>query len=106
MKPAAILFVLMGLLACTCASAGEAWLAEFERVCGRSEESMSLRVEELRELVARCDKLRPEIEASESPQRKVYLKRLEACRKVFVFVIEASEKGGAKGPGKDVNQPR
>jgi hypothetical protein len=96
MKPAALLFVLMGLLAGASASAEEAWRTEFDRLCGKSEESMSLRPEELRELVARCEKLRPAIEASASPQKNVYLKRLEACRKVFVFVIEGAEKGEAK----------
>ena len=96
MRPAAWVFVLAGLLACASASAAEAWRAEFDRLCGKAEESMSLPVEELRELVARCEKLRPAIEASESPQKKVYLKRLEGCRKVFVFVIEAAEKGAAK----------
>ena len=93
MKRAALIFV---VLACLSASAEEAWQAEFDRVCGKSDESMSLRVEELRDLVARCEKLKPRIEASASPQKKVYLKRLEACRKLFVFVIESAEKGEAK----------
>jgi hypothetical protein len=82
----------LGLLGVGSATAEEAWRAEFDRLCGKTEQSMSLGAEELRQLVARCEKLRPEIEASADPQKKVFLRRLEACRKVFAFVIEASAK--------------
>ena len=93
MKPATYLSLvaLVSLLACASANAEDAWRAEFDRLCGKSEQSMSLSIEELRDLAARCDKLRPEIEASANPQKKVILKRLEACQKVFAFMIEVSE---------------
>jgi hypothetical protein len=96
MKPHLSLLMLVSLLACASASAEEAWRAEFDRLCGKSEQSMSLSVEELRELAARCEKLKPEIEASANPQKEVILKRLEACRKVFAFVIEVSESAEVK----------
>jgi hypothetical protein len=92
MKRAPLILAVAILLAGAWANAEEAWRAEFDRLCGKTEQSMSLGVEELRDLVIRCEKLRPQIEASESPQKKVFLKRLEACRKVFAFVIEASDK--------------
>lgn len=98
MKPATYrsLLMLVSLLACVSASAEEAWRAEFDRLCGKSEQSMSLSVAELRDLAARCDKLKPEIEASANPQKQVFLKRLEACQKVFAFVIAVSEGAEAK----------
>jgi hypothetical protein len=96
MKPAPFLVFLIGLLTCASASAEETWRAEFDRLCAKTDQSMSISVEELRELVARCEKLKPEIEASANPQKKVFVKRLEACRNVFVFVIEASDKSQVK----------
>lgn len=98
MKPATYLSLLMlvSVLACAPANAEESWRAEFDRLCGKSEQSMSLGIEELRDLVARSEKLKPEIEASANPQKKVILKRLEACQKVFAFVIEASESAEVK----------
>lgn len=92
MKAARILLVLFALLAGAPAGGEEAWRAEFDRVCGKTEQSMTLPVEELRELVDRCRKLKPQIEAGASPQKKIFLKRLEACEKVFAFVLEASTK--------------
>lgn len=92
MRPVPFLLALMVLLAGPLALAEEDWRAEFDRLCGKTEQSMSLPVGELRELVARCEKLKPRIEASASPQKTVFLKRLEACRKVFSFVIEATER--------------
>jgi hypothetical protein len=92
MRIAPLVVVLLALLDSASALAEEAWRAEFDRLCGRTEESMGLPAAELRDLAARCDKLKPQIEASADPQKKVFLKRLEACRKVFVFVIEASGK--------------
>lgn len=92
MKALRLLLVSLALLAGPPAGGEEAWRAEFDRLCGKTEQSMTLPAEELRDLVARCEKLRPEIEASASPQKKVLLQRLEACRKVFAFVLEASAK--------------
>lgn len=88
----AIFLVALALLAGVAVAADESWRAEFDRLCGKTEQSMDLPVAELRELVERCEKLRPRIEASGDPQAKVYVKRLEACRKVFAFVIESSGK--------------
>jgi hypothetical protein len=71
------------------ASAREDWRQEFEAVCSRTQDAMTLSAGELRELVARCDALKPAIEKLEETPRKVYLKRLQMCRDLFVFVLES-----------------
>ena len=54
---------------------------------------MALPLEELRSLVARSDRLKPQIEKLDESQRKVYLRRLQVCRDLYQFVIESREKG-------------
>jgi hypothetical protein len=53
---------------------------------------MAFGVEELKDLIARCDTLKPLIEKLDESQRKVYLKRLSLCRDLLVFVLESKEK--------------
>ncbi|MGE5248488.1 MAG: hypothetical protein ACM3L8_09095, partial [Verrucomicrobiota bacterium] len=57
--------------------AAEDWKAEFDAVCSKTDTAMTLSVDELKELVARCDQLRPKIEAQEETTRKVYVRRLQ-----------------------------
>ncbi len=83
---------LMILFAWHYALAQESWRAEFDEVCGKTDQSMTMKLEELKEMVARCDKLKTQIEASDSPQKKVLLKRLEMCRNLYSYMVEAREK--------------
>ena len=69
------------------------WKKEFEDVCGKTQDAMALHIEELRSLVSRCDRLRPQIEKLDESQRKVYSRRLQVCRDLYQFVIESREKG-------------
>jgi hypothetical protein len=69
------------------------WKKEFEDVCGKTQDAMALPMEELRSLVSRCDRLRPQIEKLDESQRKVYSRRLQVCRDLYQFVIESREKG-------------
>jgi hypothetical protein len=48
--------------------------------------------DELRNLIARCDKLNPFVEKLDESHRKVFLKRLQLCRDLFFFVLESKEK--------------
>jgi hypothetical protein len=73
-------------------AAGDAWKAEFEAVCSRTDVAMTLSVSELKDLVARCVKLAPEIEAQEESTRKVYLRRLRMCRDLYKYVLETKER--------------
>jgi len=78
------------------ALAEPAWQAEFADVCSRTQDAMTFGVAELQALVARCDQLRPQVEALEGPQRKVYLKRLQTCRDLYQFMLDSRAAEGAK----------
>lgn len=80
--------VLAALALAGAAFAGEDWKPEFEAVCARTQDAMVLSTAELKELVARCDRLKPAIEALEASPRKVYGKRLQACRDLYQFVLD------------------
>ncbi len=69
-----------------------AWRAEFDALCARTQDAMALPEEELRELVARCDKLLPALEKLDESERKVFTRRLQACRNLYQFVLESKEK--------------
>ena len=69
------------------------WKREFDDVCAKTQDAMALSQDELKGLVARCDRLRPQIEKLEESQRKVYTRRLQVCRDLYQFVIESREKG-------------
>lgn len=64
------------------------WKTEFDNLCGKTEETITMRIEELKDLVARCDKLKPIIESSNHPQKKIFLKRIEKCRNLFIYMLE------------------
>ena len=63
------------------------WRGEFEAVCVKTDLALSLTSEELSDLVARCDRLAERIGAEGESVRKVYLKRLNSCRALFVYVL-------------------
>lgn len=68
--------------------AQEEWKAEFDAVCSKTDVAMTLPPGELTELIARCDRLKPKIEAQEESTRKVYLRRLRMCRDLYIYVLE------------------
>jgi hypothetical protein len=70
------------------ALAADDWKSEFEAICAKTQDAMVLPADELKELVARCDRLKPAIEALEASPRKVYGKRLQACRDLYQFVLD------------------
>ncbi len=72
--------------------AGEAWKAEFEAVCSQTDSAMELAEGELKELIERCDKLKPLIESADESTKKVYLRRLQKCRDLYVFALESKGK--------------
>lgn len=74
------------------ATATAAWKVEFDAVCGQTDNAAALSVAELKQALARCDALKPQIEALEATPRKVYLKRLQMCRNLFAYLLEGKEK--------------
>ena len=69
------------------------WKKEFEVVCSRTQDAMALGREELSSLVLRCDRLMPILDKLEESQRKVYSKRLRACRDLYQFVLDSPDGG-------------
>ena len=66
-----------------------AWKQEFEDICAKTQDAMVLSPDELRSLVARCDKLLPDIEKLEPSERKVFTRRLQACRNLYQFMLDS-----------------
>jgi hypothetical protein len=69
----------------------EDWKREFDNICSKTQDALEFSVGELRDLIARCDALKPRIEKLDEPQRKVTLKRLQMCRDFYVYLLEAKE---------------
>ncbi|MGE5699007.1 MAG: hypothetical protein ACM31N_02950 [Deltaproteobacteria bacterium] len=82
----------IGIFRAGIAHAQEDWRKEFDDVCSRTQDAMVISSGELKNLVDRCDKLKPRIEKLDESQRKVYLKRLHMCRDLYFFVLESREK--------------
>jgi hypothetical protein len=74
------------------ARADQDWRKEFDEVCAKTQDAMALGVDELKSLVARCDQLKPQLEKLDESSRKVFTKRLQACRDLYQFVLESREK--------------
>jgi hypothetical protein len=90
MRPGRRAFLALAAAAALAGAAGaaEAWRAEFEAVCAKTQDAMVLSTDELKLLVERCDKLKPAVEALDPSARKVYGKRLQACRDLYQFVLD------------------
>jgi hypothetical protein len=86
----ATLFAVAALSTASRAEGG--WRAEFDAICARTQDALALPVAELETLVARCDALAPEIEKLDETQRKVFTRRLKACRDLYRFVLETRTK--------------
>lgn len=71
--------------------AQEDWFLEFEEICSKTQDAMSLSSEDLRALIGRCEKLAPRIEALDPSRRKVYTRRLQVCRDLYQFVLDTRE---------------
>ena len=69
----------------------EDWKREFDNICSKTQDAMEFSAGELRNLIARCDTLKPRIEKLDEPQRKVTLKRPQMCRDFYVYLLEAKE---------------
>ena len=69
-----------------------AWRTEFDETCSKTTDSMMLSVDELTTLIRTCDRLQKVIEAEDETVRKVYLKRLQMCKNLFIFVLDEKKK--------------
>jgi hypothetical protein len=65
---------------------------QVDEACAKTQDAMSLSGEELKELVARCDRLAPVVAAQPEPHRKVLGLRLKRCRDLYQFVLDTRER--------------
>jgi hypothetical protein len=68
-----------------------AWRTDFDATCAQSNDAMALSMPELQKLIERCDRLQKIIETEEETVRKVFLKRLQMCKNLYVFVLETKK---------------
>jgi hypothetical protein len=73
------------------APANETWRKEFDDICSKTEDAMTLPLEELVSRIDRCDALQPKIEKLDETPKKVYLKRLRTCRGLYAYVLESKQ---------------
>ena len=74
------------------AYAEDDWRTEFADICSKTDDPMALSKEEVKTLLERCEKLKPRIEKLDESTAKVYLKRLQRCKDLFVFVLESNSR--------------
>jgi hypothetical protein len=67
------------------------WKEEFERICAQTDIATSLDAAQLRELIKDSEELMAMLREVEDPWAKVYIFRLENCKKFFVFALEWQE---------------
>jgi hypothetical protein len=72
--------------------ADQGWRVEFDAICAKTQDAMVLSVDELNQLVERADKLLPALESLPEAERKVFTKRLQACRNLYQFVLETKQR--------------
>ena len=83
----------LGAPAATAAATAAAdWKTEFDAICGQTDNAAEMTAAELAKALARCDALKPQIEALEATPRKLYLKRLQMCRNLLAYLLESKEK--------------
>ena len=67
----------------------DSWRTDFDATCAQSNDAMALSKTELKKLIEQCDRLQKIIETQEETVKKVFLKRLQLCRNLYVFVLES-----------------
>jgi hypothetical protein len=68
-----------------------AWRDDFNEACSKTTEAMNLSSGELKGLLEKCDRVEKAIAAEEETVRKVYLKRVQMCRNLYRYVLDAKE---------------
>jgi len=69
--------------------AEDGWKAEFDNICAKTDVAMTLSIEELTELLGRCDQLKKRLAAEDESTRKVYLRRLQMCQDLYRYVLQS-----------------
>lgn len=90
----AIMLSAMLLMACLNlpgAYGAEPWRVEFDLACEKTTDAMTLSIAELDLLIETCARLEKIIDLQDETVRKVYLRRLQMCRNMYVFARDAKQ---------------
>lgn len=68
-----------------------AWKEEFQRICSNTDIAISLSPEQLAQLIKDSEGLLGRLREVQDPWAKVYIFRLENCRKFFGFALEVKK---------------
>lgn len=71
------------------------WRREFDAICASVDRSLELAQKDLEQLLFRCRLLEQRIEQLQGPEKKVFTRRLAACRDVLQFVLDQGTADGA-----------
>ena len=81
----------VSVAAAEASSAVEAWQAEFNDLCAKTQDATTLSTQELTVLVQRCDALLPQLENLDETRKKVFIGRLQRCRGLYVYVLDSKK---------------
>jgi hypothetical protein len=70
------------------AQGADDWRAEFDATCAQTDTAMNLSVNELVALTEACERLEKVIAGLGETERKVFMKRLQMCKNLYLFVLE------------------
>lgn len=71
----------------------ESWKKQYNRLCGKSHEAVSMTEEDLASHIKQCDELLRTIDQSDYLRKKIYLFRIEKCRNFYQFLIDSKKDG-------------
>lgn len=77
--------------------AQDSWRKEFDELCSKTQDAMTLSEDQLTDLIRRCDALAPEIDKLDESRRKVYGGRLRMCRGLYAYVLDSKKDSARNG---------
>jgi hypothetical protein len=96
-----ILFMVLGIFLLNVTPChAKAWKEDFDRLCGYVAEAESLPTDELKKISVECDSLLETLQALDAPEKKVYIFRLEKCKKFFQYILELRDNEASATPSE------
>lgn len=71
--------------------AQESWRPEFDELCSKTQDAMTLSDDQLGDFIRRCDALAPQIDKLDDSRKKVYSSRLRMCRGLYAYVLDSKK---------------
>ncbi|MDA8089330.1 MAG: hypothetical protein M0Z61_03775 [Nitrospiraceae bacterium] len=68
------------------------WIDEFNQVCSETGASMTLSEDQLKDRISSAEGLKGRLGTLDDSAKKVYSRRLDMCRNMYTFALEAKGK--------------